>query len=342
MSPPLIVTRDETLLDDLLRLAAAAGVTPETAGDGGAALRVWASPSMVLVGGDLVGEVALVAPPRRDGVVVVCRGEAPEAAFRAALAVGAESVAELPAAEDWVVASLTDLGDTGGERGLVVGVTAGSGGAGATTLACALGQVAARSGPAAVIDLDPFGPGCDRVLGLEGEDGVRWGDLVATSGRFGGGSFRATLPRRDGPGVLTWSESERVGLPPAILRETLSAAARGHRTVVIDLPRVRAPMVDDALGRCDRIVLVTVPTVAGVASAVRVVDGLPPDRVVVTVRGRGVPEDDIARVTGCPVVVSMADQRGLAESIDLGLGPLRSRRGPLASASRVLLQELAA
>jgi len=37
----------------------------------------------------------------------------------------------------------------------------------------------------------------------------------------------------------------------------------------------------------------------------------------------------------------MADQRGLAEALDLGLGPVRSRRGPLAAAARELLAGLA-
>jgi hypothetical protein len=33
----------------------------------------------------------------------------------------------------------------------------------------------------------------------------------------------------------------------------------------------------------------------------------------------------------------MGDQRGLAESIDLGLGPVRSRRGPLGRAASAVL-----
>ncbi len=33
----------------------------------------------------------------------------------------------------------------------------------------------------------------------------------------------------------------------------------------------------------------------------------------------------------------MADQRGLAEAIDLGLGPVRSRRGPLGRAADEVL-----
>ena len=43
MNAPLFLTRDDDLLDELLRLAAAAGVTPEVAGDGRTALASWTS-----------------------------------------------------------------------------------------------------------------------------------------------------------------------------------------------------------------------------------------------------------------------------------------------------------
>jgi hypothetical protein len=35
-----------------------------------------------------------------------------------------------------------------------------------------------------------------------------------------------------------------------------------------------------------------------------------------------------------PVLATMGDQRGLDEAINLGAGPLRSARGPLARAAR--------
>src|SRR3712207_8052527 len=44
---PLIVTADASLLDDLLRLAAAAGVEPEVAADAGAARRSWSTATAV-------------------------------------------------------------------------------------------------------------------------------------------------------------------------------------------------------------------------------------------------------------------------------------------------------
>jgi len=183
MTPPLFVTRDETLLDELLRLAAAAGVTPDVAHDGVAALRAWSAASLVLVGVDIAGEVAATLPARRDGVHVVAWGDVPDDMFKTALALGAENVAGLPGSGPWVVESLTDVGDHSPVRGLTVGVVGGSGGAGATTFACALGQLASREGTAVVVDLDPLGPGIDRVLGLETREGVRWDELCQTTGR---------------------------------------------------------------------------------------------------------------------------------------------------------------
>jgi hypothetical protein len=45
-------------------------------------------------------------------------------------------------------------------------------------------------------------------------------------------------------------------------------------------------------------------------------------------------------VTGVPVLGTMPDQRGLAEAIDLGHGPVRSRRGPLGRTGRAVLDLL--
>ena len=52
MTAPLLITRDQALLDELLRLAAAAGVSPDVAADGGSALRGWVGAPLVLVGAD--------------------------------------------------------------------------------------------------------------------------------------------------------------------------------------------------------------------------------------------------------------------------------------------------
>ncbi len=343
MTAPLLITRDQSLLDELLRLSAAAGVTPDVAGDGGAALRGWARAPVVLVGADVAEDLARISPARRGQVYVVAWGEVPDQMFRVALEIGAESVARLPRSEAWLVELLTDLGDTGTlpAEGLLVGVVGGSGGAGATTFACALGQVAAQRGRAVVVDADPLGPGVDRVLGLEDRDGVRWDGLCDTTGRLSARALREALPRRDGLAALTWRAGAPERLQAFAVREVLSAARRGHDVTVVDLPRTPDPLMDEVAARCDRLLVVTVPSVVGVASAARTCGrhrGSTTVRLVL--RGRGIDAPAVARATGVPVLAEMPDQRGLPEAIDLGLGPVRSRRGALGRAAGEVLAQL--
>ncbi|WGL52821.1 septum site determining protein [Nocardioides sp. BP30] len=350
MTALLLITADDLLLDELLRLAAAAGVTPEVARDLSTALRAWSRAPAVVVGADLLAGLARMGPPRRPAVHVAGWGAAGEDVFRSALAVGAEHVVELPDGASWLTALLTDLGDDPGGRGLLLGVVSGSGGAGGTTFACALGQAAAESGPAVVIDADPLGPGIDRVLGLEEKAGVRWPDLAHTAGRLGSRSLREALPRRGALGALSWARGApgAPALPDAVaVREVLSAAARGHQTVVLDLPR--GPGSVELVGRCDEVLVVVTPTITGIASAARLVDslvdrgggpGADPGHLGLVVRGGRVGPEAVARAVGLPVRAAMADQRGLAEAIDLGLGPLRARRGPLARAAAEVLGRL--
>ena len=341
MSAPLVVTRDASLLDELLRLAAAAGVTPRVCGSVTDALAAWSAAPLVLLGADVAAEMALLRPGRRDATHVVVAGPVPDDLFAMALSVGAESVAELPRSEAWLVEVLTDAGDRAPSLGRVVGVVGGSGGSGATTFACALGQVGARRGAAIVVDLDPLGPGLDRVLGLEQRDGVRWDALQQTTGRLSARSLHDAVPRRDGLGVLTWPPGPSGSVQPFAVREALSAASRGHDLVVVDLPRSSDALVVEVVARCDLLLVMTVPTVSGVAAAARLaarLRGATPTRLVV--RGQGIPIREIERVTQVPTVVDMPGQRGLAEALDLGLGPVRSRRGPLGRAVEEVLATL--
>ncbi|MCW2635469.1 MAG: septum site determining protein, partial [Blastococcus sp.] len=85
-----MVSRNEELLDDLLRLLAAAGTEPEVATGGPALRRAYREASLVLVGADALSAGALRVLPRRPGVVVVAPDELPATAWAAAVEVGAE------------------------------------------------------------------------------------------------------------------------------------------------------------------------------------------------------------------------------------------------------------
>jgi secretion/DNA translocation related CpaE-like protein len=334
---PLVVTDDDRLLADVVRLAAAAGVTPEVARASAPALRSWSSAPLVLVGADRAEDLARSRPPRRPRVHVVGQGPLPDELFRHALAVGAESVAGLPTSESWLVEVLTDVGDGGGAPAVTVGVVGGAGGVGASVFAAALAQVCAGEGSTLVVDADVLGAGIDRVLGLEDVDGIRGDALMQATGRLSARSLREALPRRDALSVLTWPVDRASSLQAFAMREALSAARRGFATVVVDVPRHPDPVVDEVLARCDQVLLVSTLTVPAVTAAARVARRLPAapaTGLVLRGSGAGVAPHEVSRLLGLRVVATMGDQRGLDEAISLGVGPLRSRRGTLARAAR--------
>jgi secretion/DNA translocation related CpaE-like protein len=341
----LLVTRDEVLLDDLLRLAAAAGVVLDVAHDDAAALRSWTSASVVLVGADQLSAVAGRHPVRRQQVHVVARGEVPDEVFRSALAIGAEGVAELPAAEGWLVELLTDIADGGARPAMTIGVVGGSGGVGATTFTTALAITAGHDDrPAILIDADPLGGGIDRVVGLEDQDGIRWEQLGRDGGRFSSRSLRDALPKRDGLAVLTWSATPTRDSVDVAVREVLSAAQRGHDTVLVDLPRYPDPVATEVVSRCDHIILVAGLTVPAVAAASRVAAQLQESarRLHLVARGRpaALDAEEVAAALAVPLLTTVGHQRRLAESVELGLGPVHSRRSPLARAARTVMRAL--
>ncbi len=340
--PPLFVTRDTQLLDELLRLAAAAGVTPDLARAASTALSGWLAAPLVLVGVDMADELAQVRPPRRRNMFVIGWGPVPDELFRTSLSLGAEDLISLPRSDSWLVEAMTDLHEVSTPSAATIGVIGGSGGAGATTFACALGQMAGRTGSSVVIDTDPLGPGVDRVLGLEGEFGVRWDALQQTTGRLSASTLREALPRRDGVGALGWSPGPQGSLQAFAMREALSAAQRGHDVVLIDLARHSDPLIEEVASRCDRVLVMVVPTLPGLASAARLCARLvKATQLQVVVRGHGIELLEVSEVTEVPVLTAMADQRGLQEAVGLGFGPLRTGRGPLARAAALVLRDVA-
>jgi MinD superfamily P-loop ATPase len=122
------------------------------------------------------------------------------------------------------------------------------------------------------------------------------------------------------------------------VREVVSAARRGHDTVVVDLPRSVDGAVEELVNRCDQVLLVVAATVTGTTSAARLVGRFGDrSRLRLVVRGGGAEPEAVARAVGVPLIAAMGEQRGLAEAIDLGMGPVRSRRGPLGRTARTVL-----
>ncbi|MCB5910951.1 septum site-determining protein Ssd [Streptomyces pinistramenti] len=335
-SRPLIITEDEQLLDDLVRLSAAAHVVPKVEHGLPAGRDGWSQPPLVIVGDDCAAR--LRGAERRAGLVLVARDTDDTDMWRLAVALGAEQVVTLPGSERWLVDRIADAVEGVGPAALTVGVIGGCGGAGASTLACALAVTAARTGRRTMlVDADPLGGGLDVLLGGEKEKGLRWPAFRESRGRVASGALEDSLPWLHSLRVLSWDRGAEVAIPPDAMRAVLAAARRRGGVVVVDLPRRVDDAVAQALEQVD-VGLVVVPAelravaaagrvAAGVAAALRdlraVVRGLPSGLP-------GLDDDEIAALLELPLAGELPWDSGLVDDPPHGVPPGARVRGPLA------------
>lgn len=325
----LVATADPDVLDDALRWCAAVGTTPEVASDAVAARRAWVSAQGVLLAADLAGPLARTTPPRRAGVLMLQDGTVPasDALWHHALALGAEAVLDA-ADEARVLDHLGRLLDGGGEAACLAVVGA-VGGAGASTLAAAVGLEAARRGHRPVlVDADTRGAGVDLVLGAERVEGLRWPELGGADGHIGAARLARSLPEHRGVAVLACAR-DGAPVPAATAPDVLTAAARAFDVVVADVPRHLDVLGTAALGRCEGAVLVVPEDVRCVAAGRIVlarVSAYVPRVVLVTVRRPGgVGSGPVADALRLPVVARVGHDRRVRADVDHGRGPGRSR-----------------
>ncbi|QFR94881.1 septum site-determining protein Ssd [Streptomyces tsukubensis] len=334
---PLIVTEDPDLLDDLLRLCAAAGTRPEVHHGVPRERGRWEAAPLVLVGDDATARVSGAA--RRRGVLLVGRDQDDPEVWRRAVGIGAEHVLLLPDAEEWLVDRIADLAEGTGAPALTVGVMGGSGGVGASTLSCALAITAAAAGRRSLlVDADPLGGGLDVLLGGEGAEGLRWPAFARSRGRVGGTALEESLPELHGLRLLSWDRGDSVHLPPQAVRAVLAAARRRGGVVVVDLPRRIDESATEALAQLDLLLLTVQGELRAVAAARRVASLL--SMVVRDVRAvvapspagvrPGLEAATVADLLDMPLAGELPHEPGLLAAQTEGAPPGSVRRGPLA------------
>ncbi|MEE1941416.1 septum site-determining protein Ssd [Streptomyces sp. TRM 70361] len=334
----LIVTEDEKLLDDLLRLCAAAGAEAEVAHGAPPGPGVWEGAPLVLVGDDRAGPLSRSArvSVRRAGVLLVSRDMDDPGVWQRGMGIGAEHVVLLPDGEPWLTGRIADAAEGVGRQALTVGVLGGCGGAGASTLACALAVTAARAGHRTMlVDADPLGGGLDVPLGGERAEGLRWPALAESRGRVGGVALEESLPVLHGLRVLSWDRGDSVAVPSEAVRAVLGAARRRGGVVVVDLPRWLDESVAEALSQLDLGLLVVPAELRAVAAAHRVASrtGMVLRDLRTVVRGctgSGLAGGEIARLLGLRLAGEVPTEAGLSAAVDAGRPPGTDARSPLA------------
>ena len=324
---PLVVTQDQDLLEQLLRLCAAAGVTAEVVDSAAAARPLWSRATAVLVGDDVAAATARLGLLRRDNVVLVSAAAEDTAMWQLAVMMRADDVIVLPSGQLRLAERLSDLADGSG-RGRTVAVVAGSGGAGASTLASGLALTAADRGcRTQLVDADPLGGGIDLVVGCEEAVGLRWPEVASTRGRVTAAAFRAALPTVGELAVLSFDRTSEALDDPSVMRSMIGAAQRGCELVVLDLPRrLDLPAIEAALC-ADVLLLVATTDVRGVAGA-QVVLGAVRDlcsdvRLALRrVPGAALTSEAVADTLGLPLVAELETRSSVSRSVNQGLGPI--------------------
>jgi secretion/DNA translocation related CpaE-like protein len=342
-TPPsvLLATTNEALLDDLLRLAAAASITPLVEPDLLGLRRSWHACSLVVVGRDLAEPLARVQPAQRPGVVVVGARHDGDDLYRCAFDIGADAVYRLPIEESALTGKLADALDGTVRTALTLAFVGGCGGAGATTLAAAVAVLGNRRGlRTMLIDGDPLGGGIELALGIERDPGDRWPKLLNAAGRVSAVALRSALPSVDGLAVLSWDQSDVTVLPPDTMSSVIGAAQRSSDLVVLDLPRRADPSAEEGFIRATATLLVVPCDVRSVAAAKRLSGPLRAVagdlRVVARESRPGLSAADAAAHLSLPLATKLTNDRTIAAAMDQGRF-IPHPRSPLARAAATLL-----
>ncbi|WP_214410005.1 septum site-determining protein Ssd [Sphaerisporangium fuscum] len=332
MNRPLVITEDQDLLDDLLRIAAAADVEIDVAHAPVHARPYWKRAPLVVVGADAADSLAATGPPPRPGVLLVTRTPDDPGVWRRCVAVGAQAVLELPEAERQLVDEFAEASEPMVRAGETVCVIGGRGGAGASVLATSLALAGSRRGlRTLLVDADPLGGGIDVVLGQEQATGARWPDVVEREGRVSFTALQEALPTVGELTVLSWHRGESPPIPPEAMRAVLEAAHRGCDLIVVDLPRHVSPAAAEALSRAASTLVLVPADVRGVLAASQLLIELRrhTSALGAVVRDGVLHPDVISTSLGVPCLGLLADQRGLAEALNRGDAPPLNERTPL-------------
>nr|WP_055504570.1 septum site-determining protein Ssd [Nonomuraea pusilla] len=344
MHRPLVITEDTALLDDLVRMAAAAGAQLDVAHAPAHARPYWGLAPLVLVGADQADAVAATAPPARDHVLLITLDQHDDPdTWRRCVAVGARAVVRLPADERRLVEELADAMEPDPRSGTVVCVLGGRGGAGASVLsACLALRASGDRLRTLLVDADPLGGGLDALLGREEETGARWPDLVAREGRISSSALRGALPSFGDLAVLSFHRGEVEPIPVQAMRSVLEAGRRGFDLVVADLPRHLDPAAAEALARADTTLLVTPADVRGVLSAVQVlsVAAKHTSDIRAVLRPGVLDAGTATESLGIPAAGHLPDQPKLTATLNRGELPRLGPRTALGALCASLLRDL--
>ncbi|WKD56724.1 hypothetical protein CAPI_00725 [Corynebacterium capitovis DSM 44611] len=265
--PLLVAVDDASVHPEAIHIAAATGRPIVDVGPADSLLPDYPRAYAVLLDVTFAAQTAHLPP--RPGVFLV-GADLADVEATAAIYPHVSGSFVLPAQAGDVLRALSALASTRPlvkNRGRTIAVVGAAGGVGTSTFGAALARQAGAAHTPTLIDADRYSGGLDLLLGIEGEIGARWGEIVVGEGAVNRDDVRRALPAtKDGIAVLTHARTtvnDPYALDGATL-ERLITAVGGAGLTVVDAPV-------DLLPRVDVVVVLTPAEVRGAAAAARLV-----------------------------------------------------------------------
>lgn len=324
LARPLLVTEDSTVIDTVVRLAAARTGEVLVCTEQAAVRAAWMHAPLVLVGGDCAAEVISRGLPHRGRMALVtCADD--RLIWEQAVHLRAEHVVRLPEGERWLADALAECAEGPSREGTVLAVVGGTGGVGTSTFAVNLALTAAEDGRRALlIDADPLGGGLDLLLGIEDSTGARWSSIDPGPGRLSPRQVEAALPHVGAVALLAADTPRPV--EARVAASVVDAGRRGFDTVVIDCPSAGDAHIGTWLAVADRVIVVACAHVRGAAATSRVVQRLSSlgvhAEVVIAESTKGVPPEEVAAALGVSASATIPFIPSMAARADEGDMPM--------------------
>ena len=233
----------------------------------------------------------------------------------------ADGVAILPDSAPWLANYLGRLRNSV-PGGAVVGVMGSGGGVGASTLAVLLAsEAAARGTRTLLVDGDEWGGGLSTAFSAQHLPGVRWPDLLRTSGAINPEQLAASLPQLGGVALLSWPGAVQPDAPPqtsAAVGEVVRAARAAYGLVVVDVARNPASLAALA-PHCQGLAIVVSARARAAAATLALIPQLPSVPLTAVVRGplgEGLDAAMVAGAVGLPLSGQFPHARRVAEACE--------------------------
>ena len=340
---PLVATDDAELLDDLLRLCAAADVEPRVVTTKWALQASWNRYHLVIVGEDLAAELSDGHVPKRTGVIVASRPtEGSSRAWDLAVHIGADQVAFLPQSEAWLVDRLAAVDAKDAGKALVIGFLGGSGGVGASTLAAATAQLADETvGQTVAIDLDQYGAGLSVLLGDDLVPGLGWPEFAAARGRIRSRGLVASLASCGSVRCVSGEADSLGSIPSGVVGSVMDALTESVDVICVDVPRMPNDSTAEAMCRMDLLVIVVRCTTPSILATRRLMARMSamemPSALVAVEPSSAIDEVELEAALACRPFATLRHENSVPKLVESGQ-PLVGRRSALRKVSGDIIE----